>query len=99
MQVSIPDPLQLNIGLCVYPVAPSPPPGAVGGGSTIARRVGSDTSAAADSDGITANVDVVVKNDGAKIRKGESGTNEMLFKLHNVSFEDLLSSFIMKNRI
>lgn len=80
MQVSIPDPLQLNIGLCVYPVAPMPLPGAVGGGgATIARRVGSDTSAAADSDGITANVDVVVKNDGAKIRKGESGTNELLF--------------------
>ena len=82
LQVSIPDPLQLNIGLCVYPVAPSPPPGAVGGGSTIARH------AVPDSDGITANVDVVVKNDGAKIRKGESGTNELLFKLHNVSFED-----------
>jgi hypothetical protein len=34
----------------------------------------------ADSGGITTNVDVVVKNDGAKIRKGESGTNELLFK-------------------
>ena len=48
---------------------------------------------AADSDGITANVDVVVKNDGAKIRKGESGTNELLFKLHNVSFEDIFVQF------
>ena len=56
-------------------------------GSTIAQH------AAPDSDGITANVDVVVKNDGAKIRKGESGTNELLFKLHNVSFEDFFVQF------
>ena len=61
-----------------------------GGGSAIAWLA---AAGVADSGGITANVDVVVKNDGAKIRKGESGTNELLFKLHNVSFEDFFVRF------
>ena len=73
--------------VCV-PCRPFAATGCLGGGSTIARY-----AAAADSDGITTNVDVVVKNDGAKIRKGESGTNELLFKLHNVSFEDFFVRF------
>ena len=66
-----------------------------GGGSAIAQLAAPRCAAAgvADSGGITANVDVVVKNDGAKIRKGESVTNELLFKLHNVSFEDYFVQF------
>ena len=66
-----------------------------GGGSAIARLAAPRCAAAgvADSGGITANVDVVVKNDGAKIRKGESVTNELLFNLHNVSFEDYFVQF------
>ena len=61
-----------------------------GGGSAIAWLA---AAGVADSGGITANVYVVVKNDGAKIRKGESVTNELLFKLHNVSFEDYFVQF------
>ena len=64
-----------------------------GGGSAIARRAAPRPTGVADSGGITANVDVVVKNDGAKIRKGESVTNELLFNLHNVSFEDYFVQF------